>query len=195
MDVSVMTMPVDKAKEAFDTYHQYLKAHKDDELKAIEKGYRVLSEGHGVLDLHTVMSEVGTGEDGLPKLAIVRAHATRVYVARHADGGATFSEDRSPHPNARFSITRLPRDTFGSWTWADGTRPQRTTANAIVPLVPPQYRPKFGLHNYHLLFEAVWEPVPPVDPFLLKHLGGALYAVLAEWDLTPLEQSVLKGRL
>lgn len=43
--------------------------------------------------------------------------------------------------------------------------------------------------------EAQWRPVPPVDPFLLKHLGGTLYVVLAQWDLTPLEQAVLAGRL
>lgn len=33
------------------------------------------------------------------------------------------------------------------------------------------------------------------DPALLKHIGGDLYAVLATWDLTELERSVLGGRL
>lgn len=40
-----------------------------------------------------------------------------------------------------------------------------------------------------------WAPVPPTDPFLLRHLGGTLYVVLAQWDLTPLEKAVLAGRL
>jgi hypothetical protein len=30
---------------------------------------------------------------------------------------------------------------------------------------------------------------------LLKHITGPLYAVLATWDLTPLEQAVLGQRL
>jgi hypothetical protein len=66
-------------------------------------------------------------------------------------------------------------------------------ASAVVPIVPPQYRPKFKLSNYHILWEADWKRVP-VDPILLKHLGGSLYAVLASWDLTEIEQAVLRGR-
>jgi hypothetical protein len=35
---------------------------------------------------------------------------------------------------------------------------------------------------------------PDRDPYLLRHLHGDAYAVLAEWDLTPLEQLVMTGR-
>jgi hypothetical protein len=47
-----------------------------------------------------------------------------------------------------------------------------------------------------VLWEADWKvhPVPPGDPALLKHIGGDLYAVVAVWDLTPLEQAVLAAR-
>lgn len=31
----------------------------------------------------------------------------------------------------------------------------------------------------------------PVDPFLLKHIMGDTYAVIAEWELTELEASLL----
>jgi hypothetical protein len=41
----------------------------------------------------------------------------------------------------------------------------------------------------------VWEYVPHPDPILLKRLSGSLFVVLAAWDLTELEQKVLKGRL
>jgi hypothetical protein len=64
-----------------------------------------------------------------------------------------------------------------------------------VPLVPPNLRPARGLNRYCILFEAEWEPVPPTDPMLLRHLHGSLYAVLAVWDLTPLERAVIAGRL
>lgn len=67
--------------------------------------------------------------------------------------------------------------------------------SALVPLVPAPIRPRGALDGYRILFEPKWEPVPPVDPMLLKHLHGALYVVLAHWDLTPLERAVLAGRL
>lgn len=66
---------------------------------------------------------------------------------------------------------------------------------ALVPLIPPNLRPARALVRYVILFEAEWEPVPPTDPLLLRHLHGDLYAVLAAWDLTPLERAVLAGRL
>jgi hypothetical protein len=39
------------------------------------------------------------------------------------------------------------------------------------------------------------DPLPPGDPALLRKLGGDLYIVLGTWDLTPLEQAVLSGRV
>lgn len=68
---------------------------------------------------------------------------------------------------------------------------------AIVPTIPPRLRPPHNLSGYHILWEAEWgqeDVLPPGDPALLRHLGGDLYAVLAVWDLTPLERSVLAGR-
>jgi hypothetical protein len=67
------------------------------------------------------------------------------------------------------------------------------TGRALVPLIPPWARPKAKLSNYHILWEADWTDVP-VDPALLKHLGGPLYVVLAVWDLTEVERSVLSLR-
>jgi hypothetical protein len=66
---------------------------------------------------------------------------------------------------------------------------------AMAPVIPPALRPAHHLRNYHLLWEAEWSriPRPPGDPALLKHVAGDLYAVLAVWDLTPLEQAVLAG--
>jgi hypothetical protein len=67
-----------------------------------------------------------------------------------------------------------------------------------VPSVPPQFRPTGALSDYHILFEAEWQRVPPVDPMLLKQIGHAespLFVVLAAWDLSPLEQAVLRAKL
>jgi hypothetical protein len=92
--------------------------------------------------------------------------------------------------------------------------PWRIFYRAVVPPVPPHLRPmhtkgfaagsqwrqvrvQSDLSRYHVLWEAEWEldrTVPPGDPALLKHLGGTLYAVVAQWDLTPVEAAVLAGR-
>ena len=89
---------------------------------------------------------------------------------------------------------RLPERTFTSPADKPALHlPQVPSATAIVPSIPPLHRPHDSLENYWLLWEAEWTR-PPVDPALLKHLGLNLYAVLAVWDLTPLEQAVLRGR-
>ena len=51
------------------------------------------------------------------------------------------------------------------------------------------------LTGYHVLWEAEWQQVVPRDPFLLRHIGGDLYSVVAAWDLTDLERSVIAARL
>ena len=83
----------------------------------------------------------------------------------------------------------LPQDTFDDATW---NKRNHNPITAIVPLVPPRLRPK-DLSKYYILWEAEWDPLAPVDPFLLKRLTNRFFAVVAEWDLTPLERAVIEG--
>lgn len=62
-----------------------------------------------------------------------------------------------------------------------------------VPHIPPDCRPKFGLNNYHILFEVKEWKSYPVDPFLLRRISGMLFVVEAEWELTELEASLLES--
>jgi hypothetical protein len=92
-----------------------------------------------------------------------------------------------PKPNA------LARTTSDGWrVWHDGY--------ARVPMIPANVRPKTGAEqDWYILWEVEkWADnqrsiIPDLDPYLLKHLGGSLYAVLAEWDLTDLERSIMKA--
>jgi len=61
---------------------------------------------------------------------------------------------------------------------------------AIVPIIPPGIRPD-KLEDHFILWEADWKDVP-IDPVLLSHIAGPVYKVVGEWDLTDLEQLVLK---
>jgi hypothetical protein len=50
------------------------------------------------------------------------------------------------------------------------------------------------LTHYHILWEAEWTFRAPGDPILLSKINDTMYAVVAQWDLTPLEQLVLESR-
>jgi hypothetical protein len=186
MNIATITMSRAKALDAFEAYRGSVETRQDAELATIMRGYKALAKGQEVIDLFDVLSAAGRDEEGRPHLAICRAHATRVFVKVDRDGSGRFSLEQSPNWRASWSVVRFPTGTFNrSDQWVN--------ASAVVPIVPPQYRPKFKLSNYHILWEADWKRVP-VDPILLKHLSRSLYAVLASWDLTEIERAVLRGR-
>jgi len=108
------------------------------------------------------------------------------------DGRARFSSHPWPRENHRRCYIDLPAGSFPA-----PTRHRRAyDAQALVPLVPIHQRPKRGLANYHILFEAEWRLIPPKDPLLLRRIGHAdLWIVCAAWDLTEVERAVLAGKL
>ena len=197
------------ARKAFLEYKRAVVTENDPlrkgEYDALMRGYKAIASGASVVDLHRVLQVSGLQHDTLyPRLAICNAAAKRCFVAMRSDGGASFHADNRMTHGKRNSV-RVPPGTFQSYQWgrlADGThgyrnRPQgwKDSASAIVPLVPAALRPNASLTNYDILWDAVWTPEPPRDPLLLRHLAGALYAVVAHWDLSPLERAVLRGRL
>jgi hypothetical protein len=83
-----------------------------------------------------------------------------------------------------------------------GGYPKVVEGFALVPMIPADVRPAEGREkDWFVLWEVErWsnEPLlaaPDRDPFLLRHVGGDLYAVLAEWNLTDLERAVMAGRV
>jgi len=72
---------------------------------------------------------------------------------------------------------------------------REVNGRAMVPSIPPSLRPPHSFASYYILWEAVWEPIAPRDPMLLRPLGNNLYAVVAVWDLTDLERAVLNARI
>lgn len=189
MITSTIEMSPWKAKEAFREYRQILDGRRaDPEDEILLKGYRELGKGRKLLDLRESFRLTGLDDEGRPKLAIARADWPRVRF--HWDGPvATFEKSGSWGGNAitvgihqRF-VGSAPRERW------------RSKAQADTPAIPPRFRPRPTMRrHYWILWEAEWESVP-ADPYLLKHLGGNIYAILAVWDLTELEQAVLRGRL
>ncbi len=213
--VTLIKTPRQEAREAFLAYRRAFRESTDAEQRKIDealmKGYRAIAAGQSVIDLHETFKNTRLGDDnGYPKLAICRAHEHHCTVVMGTDGSASFYGGETTFRRAKTAIVDIPSGIFPTyrWTrdheaesWPGVRRPAwlggnwRPTASAIVPLIPPQFRPPSKLEHFHVLWEAEWAAAAPHDPLLLRHLGGALYAVLAQWDLTPLERAVLAGRL
>jgi hypothetical protein len=187
MDVQQITMDPAKAREAFQAYSSAVKRKYNADFEALAKGYKAIADGKSVIDLHGVLQSAGVDSELRPRFAIARADWQWCYFREvWFREGYTYAFMKSPSlPNQRFwrSYIKIPRDLLN------------TSANlrckAQVPMVPAMYLPRGSLGNYHILWEANWISVP-ADPILLRHLSGGLYAVLAQWDLTPLEQAVMR---
>lgn len=187
MDLKSIEMDRTEAKRAFIEYKNAVHERHDAEDEEIMRGYRELARGRQVLHLTQTIAAAGADELGRPKLACLRACAEWCWLEVRSNGGVVFMEERW-RPRAKARSIELQAGTLPARSnWLSGVR-------AMVPPVPPRFRPKAELSNFHVLWEAEWSESPPEDPALLKHIGGDLYAVLAVWDLTELERSVLTRR-
>lgn len=184
------------------------KSRLEREDEELMRAYREMSLGARLINLTTVMLKAGTFEDSkLPKLAIAQASwKDCFFVAGQQDNACFFRETTNGWEAKKKSQTiYVPRAAFSAEVWNTAWRSDQRRegkraimdypVKAIVPSIPVHLRPAGDLSDYHILWEAVWTKAPPVDPLLLKHIGGQTYSVLAQWDLTPIERSILTGRL
>lgn len=223
MELATLEVPADVARREYLAYRKLVREHRNAEDEQMMRAYRAASKGQRLIRLPDVILAggfayteprerlrwVGAGQpqertgvwfqSAFPRLAIARADVKHVYCTGvSSDGSITFDY------NARGSAHRATRQRFdlrpgtvGADRLQAGVHEFHPTTRkvAMVPSVPAALRPTTGLAGFHILWEAEWKvrPLPPGDPALLKHVGGDLYAVLAVWDLTPLEQAVLAG--
>lgn len=215
MDLPVIEMEQDVAQAAFREYRdavrsqshdRYAEARREYEAidRAVMRGYKEIAKGNALIRLSEVLRLGGVEEltweqdnwtqggwkriertGTFPKIAITRADARHVDCAGLSrDGTVRFYADGR---GRKADTVRVER------AFDEPTETAMQRHRAIVPTIPPPFRPQHKLSGYHILWEAEWNLTAPVDPALLKHLGGDLYAVLAVWDLTELEQAVLGG--
>lgn len=203
MQLHTIEMDRAEARARYLEYRDAVRARHDDELAEIMRGYRALAQGHQVIDLaatiraggtvaHTFRTPWGTDTPRtvlLPALAVMRADQPWCHVQVRTTGAVLYHHQGQPRWNETRNLIELPAGTLPE------AHPTHSWVHrAMVPPVPPRLRPKHDLGNYHVLWEAEWETTAPVDPALLRHIGGDLYAVLATWDLTDLERTVLTRR-
>jgi hypothetical protein len=192
MELATITMPgatetdrLNAARKAFLEYRAAVRARHSEEDAQIMRGYKALSQGKQLIHLRDTIRAGGLGKDGRPRLAIMRADQRWCFYHKRWDDGFSFSCDGDEWRHRHATRIRFDSDVLAC-TGKD--------AKALVPIIPPGLRPTIALSNFHILWEAEWQAVPPKDPALLRHLGGDLYAVVAIWDLTELERAVLGGR-
>jgi hypothetical protein len=183
--VNIQSLEVNPAvaQEALKAY----KAHRDVYDKRdweIERIYRAIAKGKVVIDALGAIRRAGLDEQGRPRLAIMRADQEFCFCE-------TYRGDRIIFRNGH-------RSKAGEWyfevSWPNrAVRPEYVDLAARLPRIPPQHRPAQGtLPAYHLLWEADWKSIPR-DPYLLKRIGKDAWIVLAAWDLTPVELSVMRA--
>ena len=191
METQRIVVDRDEARALFRKYreHRHWSEPIDQE---IQRTYQLIARGEIIIKALESVVKAGLGEDGHPKLAIVRADATTCFLEYRHDGGVRMGMDSWPQENHRRRYIDFPPGSFP----AAPTRKGWARAQAIVPLVPIDLRPRRGIENYHILFEAIWAPLPPADPMLLRRIGEAdLWVVVAAWELTEIERAVLAARV
>lgn len=144
-----------------------------------------------LIDLSEVLPRGGVDEKGRPKLAVARADWEKVKVERTWNPVAlTFCKwvkgwHESSH--AAVNVTRLPLALFPQ-------SQHMTDSSALVPTIPVEKRPVDALSNYWILWEAIWTDEPPRDPYLLRRIEDTLlFAIVEQWDLSPLERMVMRA--
>jgi hypothetical protein len=191
MKVETLKMDPNAAREAWRKYqsHVHHQSPADAEIAAI---YKRIAQGKTVIRALESIRNAGVNEQGLPKLAIARADARSVFL-NYRDDRVQFSPSDWYEWNRRRlgKRARVVDLDWPGWVPVKG----RHTFEAVVPIIPVHLRPKRGLANYHILWEAEWTKRYPVDPYLLRRFGGDAWLVVAAWDLTDVERAVMSSRL
>jgi hypothetical protein len=182
MKVEELKFDPENAREMWRKYqeHRAYQSPHDAEIAAI---YKRIAQGKTVIRALESIRAAGLNAEGFPKLAICRADMT-ICTWRPAANRCTFGESW-PRNKSRKTV-RMDWPGLSSTKW---------NAEAVVPLIPVHLRPRRGIENYHILWEAEWTKRYPVDPFLLRRFGGDAWLVVAAWDLTDVERAVMANRL
>lgn len=191
MNVPVLEVSEQEARRKLAALRGRLHKDAEAEYVAIRKAYEAVEQGGKLVDVDAAIRHGGFDEKMRPRIAIARADRKVVsYRCYRSDEGLFLThngyERRYPALENRIRLAERCRESVHAF--------------ARVPLVPADVRPATGqLRDWHVLFEVdQWFERHPDrvsrDPYLLKHVAGSLYVVLAEWDLTDLEIAVLSAR-
>lgn len=193
MHVSKLTISQDDAAKLMQRYHTHRNYQQPNAIDMeVERIATMIAKGKMIVMGRGSVVTAGLNEARLPKLAIARADAPWCRLMPRSDGSATMTSGVN-WVNGNTAQSRVFEFDAGSFpNIACG----RYDLKAVMPHIPPDIRPKRGIQNYHVLWEAIWEKVPPVDPILMRQIGKSdFYLVVGQWDLTDVEREVMRSRI
>ena len=207
MDVKALAIEKDAARELYQKYktHQNYETDLDHEIK---RTYQLIAQGKVIIQALEAIKLAGLDAKGLPKLALANATAQACEIQRFHNGSMRMSSMYAPKPGHFRKVREITTyrdetfqfdvETFPIFETIAGKKWRRSVTDhrSAVPVIPIHLRPKRGLQNYHVLWEAEWEPVPTRDPYLLRRIGKAdLWLVCAAWELTEVERAAMATRI
>ena len=211
MEIEKIEMPKEKAKSEWKAYNVLIKTRHDKYLTDMKKCMYELKEGKALIDIYKVMEKAGVNKKYQPKLAIARAAWKEVYFVKKDSGRGFFGKQDNNWANKSEGHIDLQSHTFMEWPRVHEDRETHGNKNTVkvetwqianetiktkVPIIPVQLMPEGKLEDYYILWEAFeWEELPRKDdPLLLKRITENLFVILAAWDVTDLEQSIISAR-
>jgi hypothetical protein len=191
VQLTTIEMPVAEARSRLVEYEKRLESERTQQDEQIARGYRALTRGLPIIKLSETIQAGGFFDHGLPRMAIARADSQDCWVQVNQYKILYLSEPPTWKAKNRGALVNRAtvRVPVGQ-QWHSGIR---RDGHTIMPLIPPEHRPKARrLHLFHILWEVEeWTLMPPRDPALVRWVGGDLWSVVAVWDLTELERAVL----
>lgn len=205
MQVETVSVEQDEARQNLADLKKLFKENadiaKNKIYRELQRAYGHMKHGGKVIDIYQAFKDTGVGEDGHPKIAIVRADAKVCHLFKYTKGRAIFSH-KGPERWGRHNTGQarksereigIPEGTF-DWDRVEWRESHHITT---VPIIPPAIlieQVRYHLRNYFILWEVEdWKMEPPKDPLLLKLITPNLFAVLATWDLSELERAIIRS--
>jgi hypothetical protein len=202
MQIDTIKMAPDQAKAKLRAYRAQLHRDIDGRYAAAAAAYKTLAKGTPLIELTPAIRSGGFDEHMRPRLAIARADRKQVrFDWEPRSTVATYSTAKDGHHHGPTMVLAIDMGRLHGQTRSGMRGPIATwiRAYAQVPMIPADVLPAKGQpRDWHILWEVDhWSDQPLVaepsrDPLLLKHIGGDLWAVLAQWELTDLEMAILR---
>lgn len=200
MNTPLITQDPDVARAQLRAVRRSLHRRADAEYEALASGLAEQAAGRPLLNLRDCFLGCPVDALGRPRLAIARADRKQVRFTRDGETAGLFDAS-GPSTSTWHAQERYP-------TLVQRVElvphPKRALGFALVPLIPARVRLELPIgttdRGSFVLWEVeAWSDVrigarADRDPYLLRPLGGDLWSVLAEWDLTELERAVMAGR-
>jgi hypothetical protein len=194
----------DSREAAAEKWREYVAAEKmyrKPEYTDMKKVYNQIKSGRKVIDIFKVIQRGGIRANHHPVLAIAQAK-TKVVYCRYDHKGRIYYVNRKAYwSNSTANPIKGDVDLPGCLPTYDRKSVTGETygilnLSAPVPPIPPMHMPKLLTDDYYILWEVdEWTMAPPTDPWLLRRITKTLFVVVAGWDLTEIEKSVMHGRL